>query len=113
LGQLLSQQLTNVLLVVVRYFGGIQLGVPGLINAYRSAASDALSRAQIVEKTAAAHITFRFPYAAMNDVMKLLKAEKAEILTQQFDADCVVKIAVPRSRAENMRSLLKGYELAV
>jgi uncharacterized YigZ family protein len=103
LGQLLSQELTNVLIVVVRYFGGIQLGVPGLINAYRSAASDALSHAQIVEKTAKACITFHFPYEAMNEVMKLLKEEKTEILSQQFDASCAVKIAVPKSAADNMR----------
>jgi uncharacterized YigZ family protein len=103
LGQLLSQELTNVLIVVVRYFGGILLGVPGLINAYRSAASDALSHAQIVEKTATECITFHFSYEAMNDVMKLLKEEKAEILSQQFDAECVLEIAVPRSRADNVR----------
>jgi uncharacterized YigZ family protein len=103
LGQLLSQELTNVLIVVVRYFGGILLGVPGLINAYRSAASDALSHAQIVEKTAMECITFHFSYEAMNDMMKLLKEEKAEILSQQFDAECVLEIAVPRSRADNVR----------
>jgi uncharacterized YigZ family protein len=103
LGQLLSRELTNVLIVVVRYFGGIQLGVPGLINAYRSAASDALAHAQVVERIATAQLTFRFPYAAMNDVMKWLKEEKAEILSQQFDADCVITIAVPRSEAEKMR----------
>jgi uncharacterized YigZ family protein len=110
LGQLLSQELTNVLIVVVRYFGGIQLGVPGLINAYRSAASDALSHAQVVEKTAAAHITFHFSYAAMNEVMKLLKAEKAEILSQQFDAECVVTIAVPRSEAARMRDKISRIQ---
>jgi uncharacterized YigZ family protein len=107
LGQLLSQELTNVLIVVVRYFGGIQLGVSGLINAYRSAASDALSHAQVVEKTAKEHITFHFSYSAMNEVMKLLKAEKAEILSQQFDAECVVTIAVPRSKADRMRSIIR------
>jgi uncharacterized YigZ family protein len=109
LGQLLSQELTNVLIVVVRYFGGIQLGVPGLINAYRSAASDALTHAQIVKKIAKENITFQFPYAAMNDVMKLLKEEKAEILSQQFDADCVVTIAVPRSETENIRRKINFY----
>jgi putative IMPACT (imprinted ancient) family translation regulator len=104
---LLSQELTNVLIVVVRYFGGIQLGVSGLIHAYRSAASDALNHAQIVEKTATAHITFHFSYAAMNEVMKLLKAEKAEIISQQFDAECVITIAVPRSKADRLRSIIK------
>jgi uncharacterized YigZ family protein len=107
LGQLLSQELTNVLIVVVRYFGGIQLGVPGLINAYRSAASDALAHAQIVEKTAKEQLTFCFSYEAMNDVMKWLKEEKAEILSQQFDAECVITIAVPRSRADDMRDRIE------
>jgi uncharacterized YigZ family protein len=102
LGQLLSRELTNVLIVVVRYFGGIQLGVPGLINAYRSAASDALAHAQIVEKTAKEQLTFRFAYEAMNDVMTWLKEEKAEILSQQFNADCVIEIAIPKSKAEYM-----------
>jgi uncharacterized YigZ family protein len=104
LGQLLSQDVTNALIVVVRYFGGIQLGVPGLINAYRRAAADALAHAQIIEKTAMEQLTFRFPYAAMNDVMRWLKEEKADILSQQFDAECVVTIAVPRSRADGMRN---------
>ena len=109
LGQLLSRELTNVLIVVVRYFGGIQLGVPGLINAYRSAASDALAHAQPVEKTAMVELSLRFPYAAMNEVMKLLKEEQAEILSQQFDADCVITVAVPRSRALSV----KRYEMEV
>ncbi|MDR0691803.1 MAG: YigZ family protein [Prevotellaceae bacterium] len=109
LGQLLSRELTNVLIVVVRYFGGIQLGVPGLINAYRSAASDALAHAQVVEKTAMVELSLRFPYAAMNEVMKLLKEEQAEILSQQFDADCVITVAVPRSRALSV----KRYEMEV
>jgi uncharacterized YigZ family protein len=111
LGQLLSRELTNVLIVVVRYFGGILLGVPGLINAYRNAASEALDNAQIVEKTAKAQLTFRFSYEAMNDVMKLLKDEKAEILSQQFDAECVIKIAVPRSRADDMREKLDKVQV--
>jgi putative IMPACT (imprinted ancient) family translation regulator len=100
-----------VLIVVVRYFGGILLGVPGLINAYRSAASEVLDNAQIVERTAKAPLTFRFSYEVMNDVMKLLKDEKAEILSQQFDAECVIKIAVPRSRADDMREKLDKVQV--
>ena len=108
LGQLLSRELTNVLIVVVRYFGGMQLGVPGLINAYRSAASEALAHAQVVEKTATESLTFQFPYVVMNTVMKLLKEEKAEIIARQFDAECVITIAVPRSRVGEMRGKMKG-----
>jgi uncharacterized YigZ family protein len=95
LGQLLSRELTNVLVVVVRYFGGILLGVPGLINAYRSAASDALSKAQVVEATAKEPLTVAFPYSRLNAVMKWLKGAKIEICEQRLDTECVLTIAVP------------------
>jgi uncharacterized YigZ family protein len=100
LGQLLSRELTNVLVVVVRYFGGTLLGVPGLINAYRSAAADALDNAQVVEKTVQEIITVTFPYDHMNAMMKLLKEEQAEIRTQQCDTECAFEIAVPLQRKE-------------
>lgn len=106
LGQLLSHELTNVLVVVVRYFGGIQLGVPGLINAYRSATMDALNQAQIIEETAKEQFTFHFPYIAMNGVMKLLKEEKIDILSQQCDLECAVEIAVPKHKADGVRQQL-------
>ncbi|MDR3235487.1 MAG: YigZ family protein [Prevotellaceae bacterium] len=98
LGQLLSSDLTNVLVVVVRYFGGIQLGVPGLIHAYRSATADALSHAQIIIETETEYLTFTFPYEALNSIMKLLKEEECDVISQKFDTECILKIAVPKSK---------------
>lgn len=98
LGQLLARELTHTLVVVVRYFGGVLLGVPGLINAYRHAAADALDRAPTVERTATAAIPFTFPYSALNAVMKWLKDERFEIRVQTFDAECRLEVAVPLSR---------------
>ncbi|MDR3350488.1 MAG: YigZ family protein [Prevotellaceae bacterium] len=100
LGQLLSRELTNVLVVVVRYFGGTLLGVPGLINAYRSAAADALDNAQTVAKTVQEIITLTFPYNHMNAMMKLLKEEQADIRTQQCDTECAFEVAVPLRKKE-------------
>lgn len=93
-GQLLSNRLSDILIVVVRYFGGIKLGVPGLIKAYKSAAQDAIAQAQIIEKTATENITFRFYYENMNPVMKILKDMNAEIIRQDFDNECIMEISV-------------------
>lgn len=93
-GQLLSNRLSDILIVVVRYFGGIKLGVPGLIKAYKSAAQDAIAQAQIIEKTATENITFRFYYENMNPVMKILKDMNAEIIRQDFDNECIMEIGV-------------------
>jgi len=104
LGQLLSQELTNVLIVVVRYFGGILLGASGLIVAYRNAAADALNNARIVEKIAKDEIEFSFHYNDMNAVMKLLKEEQADILQQHFDMECAMKIAVRKNKSDKIRN---------
>jgi len=106
LGQLLSLELTNVLVVVVRYFGGIQLGVSGLIKAYRSATADALAQAQIVEKTAKEILMLNFSYLEMNKVMKIIKEEELEIIAQHFDNECEIKIAVPLSNKDKIISKL-------
>jgi uncharacterized YigZ family protein len=106
LGQLLSRELTNVLVVVVRYFGGILLGVSGLINAYRAAAADALDKATAVEKTATEICSFTFRYNDMNTVMKWLKEEQIEILAQQFDMECALKAAVPLAKVDKLHRLL-------
>jgi len=106
LGQLLVRELTNVLIVVVRYFGGTLLGVSGLIKAYRAAAADALNKAQTVEKTATERITFSFPYPALNAVMKLLKEEQAAICSQQFDHECILQAAAPKSKAAALQQKL-------
>ena len=97
LGQLLSYQVSDVLIIVVRYFGGIKLGVSGLMNAYRQAASDALAQSEIVKKYATHSATVAFPYLQMNAVMKLLKEYPVSITAQPFDQECRLSFSTPRS----------------
>lgn len=106
LGQLLSNELSDVLVVVVRYFGGTKLGVPGLIKAYKSATQDALANARIVEKISTVLLTIEFDYLRMNDVMKLLKDLNITILEQQFDLSCRISVRVRLSQVEEFRSQL-------
>lgn len=100
LGQINSRQLTNILIVVVRYFGGILLGTGGLITAYKEAASDALSRAEIVEKDVMIRKTLHFPYEKMNEVMRLLKDTQAVITRQDFDGECIIECNIKLSYAD-------------
>ena len=94
LGQINSFNLTDVVIVVVRYFGGIKLGTSGLIAAYREAARIALDEAEIVERTLMKQIEFTFPYLSMNDVMRTVKQCNLDILSQQFDNACSMTVAV-------------------
>lgn len=94
LGQINSFNLTDVVIVVVRYFGGIKLGTSGLIAAYREAARMAIEEGVIVERKVMKQITYTFPYLAMNDVMRLIKQVQPDILAQQFDNACSMTIAV-------------------
>ncbi len=94
LGQINSFNLTDVVIVVVRYFGGIKLGTSGLIAAYREAARMAIEEGTIVERKVMKQITYTFPYLAMNDVMRLIKQVQPDILAQQFDNACSMTIAV-------------------
>jgi uncharacterized YigZ family protein len=98
LNALLSADLTNILIVVVRYFGGTLLGVPGLINAYKSAAIDAIGLANVIEKTVNDRYELRFDYLAMNDVMRLVKEEQLNIIEQQFDNQCMISFEVRKSQ---------------
>lgn len=107
LGQLLSQQVTDCLIVVVRYFGGTKLGVPGLIAAYRESAADVLAAARIVERTVDRHFTIRFPYPAMNDVMRVVKEEQPAIRSQEFDNLCTIRLSIRESRAEGLIGQLR------
>lgn len=100
LGQINSFELTNIAIAVVRYFGGIKLGTPGLIAAYREAAKLAIEDAEIVERQVETELTVTFPYLAMNSVMKLVKANSLRILEQNFDNTCSLKIAVPKDMAD-------------
>lgn len=94
LNTLLSRNITNTLVVVVRYFGGTLLGVPGLINAYKTATEEALNSAKIIEKTLNDIYTIRFEYQQMNDVMKVIKDDGLEIIEQQFDNTCVIRVGI-------------------
>lgn len=96
-GQLLSADLTDTLIVVVRYFGGILLGASGLANAYKAAARDAIDHATIVEKTIDCRYRLTFKYEAMNDVMRILKDFDLKPLNQQFDLDCTLEVSVRQS----------------
>jgi len=116
LNALLSANITNILIVVVRYFGGTLLGVPGLINAYRSAANEALIFANIVEKTVNDIYEIKFDYLAMNAVMRLLKEEQLTLIDQQFDNQCTIKFEVRKAqlnkvlqRIENQTDVVLKY----
>ena len=108
LGQIQSFDLTNILIVVVRYFGGTLLGVSGLINAYRNAALDAVNQAEIVEKLLEKWFLVEFDYGAMNEVMKVFKDEKLPQIDPQFDLKCKIKTFVRLSESNQIeKSLLK------
>lgn len=110
LGQIQSNDLTNILIVVIRYFGGIKLGVPGLINAYREAAADALQQAVIIEKTVDEQFRIRFSYLVMNDVMKIIKEEGPEVLDRHFDLDCEMLLSIRQSDLQSLKERLKKVE---
>ena len=99
LGQINSRELTNVLVIVVRYFGGILLGTGGLTVAYREAAADALNQAGIIEKTVDQVFTISFEYVLMNDVMRVIKDLNAEILSQSFDNQCWMQLSIRKQDA--------------
>lgn len=99
LGQLLSNDVTDCLVVVVRYFGGTKLGVAGLIAAYREAAAGAIAAARIVERTVDRTVTVDFPYAAMNDIMRVVKEEQPRIAEQTFDNLCRLRLTIRESRS--------------
>ena len=95
---LLSADVANILIVVVRYFGGTLLGVPGLINAYKTAAQEAIKTAEVVEKTVNDIYRLKFEYLQMNEVMKIIKDDDLEISNQNFDNNCSLEITVRKSQ---------------
>ncbi len=99
LGQIQSKDLTNILIVVVRYFGGTLLGVSGLINAYKLAAADAIANAKIIERTVDEVYELTFDYLQMNDVMKIIKDEGLQILSQNFELSCALTFSVRKSNS--------------
>lgn len=110
LGSLLSAGVTNVLIAVVRYFGGTKLGTSGLINAYKEASTDALENAEIVEKTVDEEIHISFDYLVMNDVMKIIKDVAPQVMSQQFDNNCNMVLSIRKGDAPNLIERLKKVE---
>ena len=106
-GQLMSKDLTNTLVVVVRYFGGIKLGVSGLQNAYKIAAKEALDAANIIEKTIDETYEVTFEYLQMNNVMQLMKDPFVTIISQQSNLNCTIRFSVRRREAERIVTALK------
>ncbi|MDD6007678.1 MAG: YigZ family protein [Bacteroidales bacterium] len=110
LGQINSFELTNIVIVVVRYFGGIKLGTSGLIVAYREAAAEAIRAAEIIECHEEAMVSFTFPYLAMNDVMREIKRDNLRILEQVFDNVCTMTVSIRRDEAAGFASRISEID---
>ncbi len=110
LGQLISHDVTNCLIVVVRYFGGTKLGVSGLIEAYRDSAALVLQEADIVELTIDVTVDIDFSYLSMNSVMRIVKEEQPKIVSQEFDNLCRMRLAIRESKSEILISKLNKVE---
>lgn len=110
LGQINSFGLTDILVIVVRYFGGIKLGTSGLIVAYKTAAAQALECASVIEKTVDEDVSFAFEYPFMNDVMRIVKEEEPEILEQSYDMDCLMKLRIRKSFMPKLKARLEKVE---
>jgi uncharacterized YigZ family protein len=109
LGQLLSFELTNILVVVVRYFGGTLLGTGGLINAYRTAAAEAIKNAKTVTRVVEDKFTLKFTYNEMNDVMQIIKQENLNILDTRFGLDCEIDFSVRKSEAGRIEEIFQQF----
>ncbi|MDR2117962.1 MAG: IMPACT family protein [Tannerellaceae bacterium] len=112
LGQINSHRLTDILILVVRYFGGIELGTGGLIAAYRSAAADAIAHAEIVERTVDEDVTVCFEYPHLNGVMRIIKENNPLILSRSFGMDCRMTLRIRKSKAEHLKAGLLKVESA-
>jgi uncharacterized YigZ family protein len=114
LGQILSNDLTNILIVVVRYFGGVKLGVPGLIRSYKTAALDAISNSEIITKIIKEQFAVSFKYPQMNEVMRLVKEYNLEVVNTDFQIECNLIFAVAKSKSEEVvETFKKNYELTI
>ncbi|MCI1731382.1 MAG: YigZ family protein [Prevotella sp.] len=107
LGQINSAELTDVLIVVVRYYGGVNLGTGGLIVAYRTAAADAIANAKIEIRQVEEIVKYDFTYPMMNDVMHIVKEFQPKIIDQKFDNTCSITLSIRKSEAEQLKSRLK------
>ena len=109
-GQIQSFELTDILIVVIRYFGGVKLGVGGLINAYRTASRDALEHARIIIKTRMSEMQIDFNYEQMNTVMRLIKEENLEISGQDFGLKCSISVKIRQKDRERVAERLNSFE---
>ena len=107
LGQINSNELTDILIVVVRYYGGVNLGTSGLIVAYREAAADAISHSEIETRQVEEIITYNFPYPMMNDVMRIVKDMQPRIVSQTYDNTCEIRLSIRKSEVEQLRNRLQ------
>ena len=107
LGQINSNELTDILIIVVRYFGGVKLGTSGLIVAYRLAAAEAIAAAEIVEKTVDEEISFLFEYPFMNEVMRIVKEENPQIVAQTFDNECAMTLRIRKDSMLRLKARLE------
>ena len=113
-GQIQSFEITNVLIVVVRYFGGVKLGVGGLINAYRSAAQLALENAKIIERTININYVITFEYKNMNKVMRIIKEKQLNIISQVLELNCKIEFSVRKNDSQPIFDLFKNlYEIKI
>ena len=106
LGQINSHELTDTLIVVVRYYGGVNLGTSGLIIAYREAAADAIAHAEIETRQVEEIVSYTFSYPMMNDVMRIVKEMNPRIVSQTYDNTCEIRLSIRKSEAETLRSKL-------
>ena len=113
LGQIRSRNLTQVLVIVVRYFGGTKLGVSGLIHAYKTATADALDKAAILQKIIPAQVIVHFGYDWMNAVMKLVKDYEMEIISQDFTDTCHIRLSVRKSLVEEVKAKFASLDVEV
>jgi uncharacterized YigZ family protein len=114
LGQILSNDLTNILIVVVRYFGGVKLGVSGLIRSYKTAAAVVIANSTLITKTIKEQYEVSFKYPQMNDVMRLIKEFDLEVVNTNFQIDCKLIFAVPKSKANDIANTFKkNHELRI
>lgn len=104
LGQINKNELTDILVIVVRYYGGVNLGTSGLIVAYRTAAAEAIANAEIVSQFVEEEVIFDFPYIMMNDVMKIIKDMSPRIISQTYDNTCEMKLSIRKSEAPMLKA---------
>lgn len=112
LGQINSNELTDILILVIRYFGGIELGTSGLIVAYRTAAAEAIAAATIEERTVDEDITVVFEYPYLNSIMRIVKEDAPTVISQKFDMDCEMTLRIRKGEAERLKNRLAKVETA-